>query len=592
MKIFSILTKFKWYIAIVAVAAGGLYYYFQVFTAEDTANATSFYVVETVERGEVTSGIQTTGNIIAAQKLDIDVYKQLSRIDVVNVQNGSHVEEGDVLFSFDKNDAYVDTQSAKVDVVEAELALQEEQTSATDPNTQIRTKENQIAGYEKTIADSPQDIEDAYRDFLNEDLEVVVHKDRSSALSDRTEPILSGRYVGDQEGSYVIEVYASGAESGYSYRVSGLESMTVSVIFDKAVNLGTRGLEITFPDDTKGNDKWIVYVPNNQIATYSETKSDYEEVVANLNKATTDAKVNLANAKQELEQLKRTDTSSYRDLNIEKAESTLAEARQRLSKNYDVVQDRDIVAPFSGSVEGMENVVSGATPTGGAEDSINLGTLISDEFLTTFTLGATDVAKVTIGQKVKVTVTSFSDQPVFEAQITQVSSLPDASGVAQYEVQALLSYDKKTATIVLREGMLADIEIVEQEKGDALRVPTSAIKYEQGTPKVTVVDSLNEDQQMQADRMGIIRTNTDAPLVTYDIEVKLGITGQYFIEITEGLTEGQIIVSTSKTESSSESVVEQAGFGPPPNGGTGGGQPPSGVNRGTGAGGGSAPSSN
>ncbi len=573
MNLRTIFNKLKWYILITLVTGGGLYYYFSVYSSDDSTATSSFYVVKKVEKGEVTSGIQTTGEIIVAQKLDIDVYKQLSRIDVVNVQNGSHVEEGDVLFSFDKNDAYVDTQSAKVAVVEAELALQEEQTSATDPNTAIRTKENQIAGYKKTIADSPQDIEDAYKEFLNEDLEVVVHQDRSPALSDRTEPILSGRYVGNQEGSYTIEVYGSGAESGYSYRVSGLESMIDSVIFDKAMNVGTRGLKITFPDDTKGNDKWTVYVPNNQIATYSETKADYEETVANLNKTVADAKVNLANAEQELEQLKRTDTSSYRDLNIEKAESTLAEARQRLSKNYDVVQDRDIVAPFSGSVEGMENVVAGATPTGGTEDSINLGTLISDEFLTTFTLGATDVAKVTIGQKVKVTVTSFSDQPVFEAQVTQISSLPDASGVAQYKVQALLDYDKKTATIVLREGMLADIEIVEQEKDDALRVPTSAVKYEQGTGKVTVVDSLTEEQQTQADRMGIVRTDTGAPLVTYDVEVKLGITGQYFVEITEGLTEGQIIVSTSKTESSSESVVEQAGFGPP----DGGGQRPSGA---------------
>lgn len=572
MKIISILTKFKWYIAIVALTAGGLYYYFQIYKAVDTAAAASFYVVATVERGEVTSGIQTTGNIIAAQKLDIDVYKQLSRIDVVNVQNGNHVEEGDVLFSFDKNDAYVDTQSAKVAVLEAELALEEEQAIATDPNAQIRTKENQIAGYKKTIADTPQDIKDAYRNFLNEDLEVDVHKDRYSALSDRTEPVLSGRYVGTEEGSYVIEVYSSSADSGYSYRVSGLESMTESVIFGKAVDLGTFGLKITFPNDTKGNDKWIVYVPNNQIATYRETKREYEEIVTNLNKTADDARVSLANAEQELEQLKRTDTSTYRDLNIEKAESTLAEAEQRLSKNYDVVQDRDIIAPFSGSVEGMENVVAGATPTGGSEDSINLGTLISDEFLTTFTLGATDVSKIEVGQKVKVTVTSFSDQPVFEAAITQISSLPDESGVAQYEVQALLSYDRKTADIMLREGMLADIEIVEEENENALRIPTSAITYEQGVPKVMVVDDLTEEQRIQVDRIGIVRTE-GVSLTTYNVEVKLGITGQYYIEILEGLEEGDIIVSTSLSESGNdESVVQQAGFGPP----SGGGKPPSG----------------
>lgn len=587
MKIIPILTKFKWYIVIVTLAIGGLYYYFQVFNVEDAASTTSFYVVETVARGEVTSGIQTSGNIVAAQKLDIDVYKQLSRIDVVNVQNGSHVEEGDVLFSFDKNDAYVDTQSAKVAVVEAELALQEEQTNVTDPNTQIRSKENQIAGYKKTIADSPQDIEDAYKNFLNEDLEVVAHQDRPSSFGGRTEPILSGRYVGDQEGFYVIELYESGAESGYSYRVSGIESMTDSVVFGKATNLGTRGLKIVFSNETKANDKWIVYIPNIKIATYSETKADYEEIVANLNKTIDDANVNLANAEQELKQLKRTDTSSYRDLSVEKAQSALAEAKQRLSKNYDVVQDRDIVAPFSGSVEGMENVVSGATPTGGTEDSINLGTLISDEFLTTFTLGATDVSKIEIGQKVKVTVTSFSDQPVFDAKITQISSLPDESGVAQYEVQALLNYDRKSADILLREGMLADIEIVEEENANTLRVPTGAVTYQQGVPKVSIIDSLTEEQQIQADSIGIVRTDS-SPLVTYDTEVKLGITGQYYVEILEGLKEGDIIVSTSLSESGGdESVVQQASFGPP----NGGGQRSSGANS-TSEKGGAAPPAN
>ena len=69
--------------------------------------------------------------------------------------------------------------------------------------------------------------------------------------------------------------------------------MTESVIFNKAVNLGTRGLKITFPNDTKSNDKWIVYVPNTEIATYTETKADYEKEVANLEKTIVDTEVNL-----------------------------------------------------------------------------------------------------------------------------------------------------------------------------------------------------------------------------------------------------------------------------------------------------------
>lgn len=559
MKFIHVFLRLKWYILVTAFLAGGLFYYFNVYKTDDAQAASSFYVVDTVAYGEVTSGIETTGDIIAAQKLDIDVYKRTSRIDVVNVQNGSHVEADQVLISFDKSDAYVDTESARVAVAEAELALQEEREDVADPNTQILAKRNQIAGYEKTIADAKQDMKDAYRDFLNEDLEVAAHPDKENSLADRTTPTLGGRYVSDEEGVYVVSVYSSGAASGFSYSVTGLEGGVYPVILGKADDLGTRGLTITFPNNTRNGDKWIVHVPNTEIATYTETKADYEDTIANLEKTIRDAEVSLASAQLELKDLLQTDTTMYRDLDVEKAQTELAAARQRLTQNYDVVQERDIVAPFAGTVEGMENVVVGATPTGGSEDSINLGTLISDEFLTTFTLGAADVAKVEVGQKVKVTVTSFSEQPVFDAYITQISSLPESSGVAQYEVQALLDYSRETASIVLREGMLADIEVVEKEADNTLRVPTSAITYEQGQPKVTVIDELTEKQQMQVERMGIVRTD-GVPLVTYTADVELGIVGQYYVEIKSGVNEGDLIVASSLTTESAQSVVGQAGL--------------------------------
>jgi multidrug efflux pump subunit AcrA (membrane-fusion protein) len=559
-KIIDKIAKFKWLIIVAVVLLGGIIFYFT--TRSDATEVAAFYVVDTVKRGEVTSGIETTGEIIAEQKLDIDVYKQLSRIDVVNVSNGSHVEAGDVLVSFDKSDVYVDTQSSRAAVIEAELALESEQENASDPSTQIRTTENQIAVYKKSI-------EDAYIDFLNENLETEPNLKQKDRLSDSTQPSLSGRYVGQAEGEYVIELYASNASSGYSYKVSGLEVDTASVVFGTALDIGTRGLLITFPsameDTIRSGDSWSISVPNIHTAMYAESKKNYEEEVEGL-------KVSLANALQELEDLQRTDGSAYRNLDVEKAKASLAEARQRLSENYDIVQERDIVAPFSGTVEAMENVVAGATPTGGVEDTINLGTLISDEFLTTFSLGAADVAKVAVGQKVKVTATSFTERPVFEATITQISSLPASEGVAQYEVQALLDYDRTTAKIVLREGMLADIEVVEEERPDALRVPTSAIKYDQGTPKVTVVDQLTEEQKEQVSRMGIVRTE-GATVSSYEKEVQLGIVGQYYVEVVGGLSEGDIIVTSSMTNGTSAVPQVQAGFGArPPGAGQGGGQ--------------------
>lgn len=555
--IYKKIIKFKWFVLVTLLVVGGVSLYFGL--KSDTASTASFYVVDAVERGEVTSGIQTTGDIIAEQKLDIDVYKQLSRIDKVNVVNGSHVKAGDVLVSFDKSDANVDIQSSRVSVLEAELALETEQENADDPNTQMRTLENQIEGYEKGI-------EGAYLDFLNANLEVTARAE--SGEENKTPPTLSGRYTKD-ENEYEIEIelpdyndrYRTESDLIYEVFDNSGKIYEHELIYGLATPLADTGLKITFTTamSPEESDEWHIKVPNTDVGSYAESKADYEEKVQ-------DFEVQIANAKQDLEDLKQTDSGAYRDLTVEKAQASLAEARQRLSENYDIVQERDIVAPFAGTVEGMENVVAGATPTGGAEDTINLGTLISDEFLTTFALGAADVSKVTVGQKVKVTVTSFSEQPVFEATITQISSLPASEGVAQYEVQALLDYDRTTAELVLREGMLADIEVVEEEKPDALRVPASAIKYDQGVPKVTVVDKLTEEQQEQATRMGIVRTE-GTTVSTYDVEVQLGIVGQYYVEIVSGLSEGDIIVTSSLTESGSDSEEETGGFGPPPGGG-------------------------
>jgi multidrug efflux pump subunit AcrA (membrane-fusion protein) len=571
--LWSLARRFRYHLAAVFLMAGALSYYTLIYQATDSTNAT-FYAVTTVETGTVSSGIETTGTIMAAEKLDLDVYKQLSRIDVVNVANGGHVESGSVIVSFDKSDAYVSSASANVAVTEAALNLQTERDNATDPSTTIRTLENQIAGYKKTIADTAADLTDAYRDFLNTNLEVTPALDQADRLADETTPTLSGRYVNNSEGTYTIRLYSSSASSGYSYSVSGLENQTAPVIFGKAVALGTRGLMITFPSDIRHGDTWVVRVPNNTIATYSEARADYEAAVATIKKNSTDAAVALANATQDLADATATDSSNYRNLSVAKAASSLSEAQQRLAEAYDVVQERDIIAPFAGTIEGMENVVVGATPTGGESDAINLGTLISDDFLVTFTLSAADAAKVTVGQKVNVAVTSFTNQPAYTATVTHVSSLPEESGVAQYEVLAHLDYNHATATEKLREGMIADIEVVQEEKSDVLRIPTTAVTYEGRTATVTVIDSLTDEQVTEVERMGIIRTQTD-PLVTYTKEITVGITGAYYTEVTSGLSAGEYIVSTTLATASNSSVVEQSGPGPGRNNSGDAPQPPS-----------------
>ena len=205
--------------------------------------------------------------------------------------------------------------------------------------------------------------------------------------------------------------------------------------------------------------------------------------------------------------------------------------------------------------------VVGATPTGDTNDTISLGTLISDAFLVNFSLSAVDVAKVAVGQTVLVNITSAPTQAPLEAHITEISSLPESESVAQYKVQALIATTSSSA-IKLREGLLADIEVVEKEVTDVIRVPLSALSYENGQPTVMLVSDLTVEQEAELAKLGVVKS-TNGTFPSYSVPVEVGITGAFYVEVKSGLTVGQrIIVTNTETDTS---VIEQDSFGPPRN---------------------------
>ena len=560
MKFNKVLKNHKKKIVFLIVVLGLGYFYTQ---RDTTVAPTSLaVVVERVERGGVTSGIETTGEIVAAQKLDLNVYKQTTRIEEVNVLNGGKVEAGDVILAFDTSDAFVRVESSRVSVVEAELTLENERIDLADPNTTLRTLQNDIVELEARIAQAEVDKRRAYRAYLNADLEALPG---NTSTEDSVRPIVSGLYTGEEAGEYRVSVFRSGAESDYSYRVSGLGVGTKEILFGLPTDISNRGLEITFAPTVSANETWIIAVPNIYAPEYVENRENYEEAITDLNLLINQSEVSIANNLQEIENLLQTDNTEFRDLDVARAQAALAEAREQLSQNFDVVQEQRIVAPFAGTVEGMENVVVGASPTRDTNDPISLGTLISDDFLVTFSLSAVDVAKVEVGQLVLADITSFPQAPTLQASITEISSLPNSDGVAQYEVQALISLPEDLP-ITLREGLLADIEIVEEVATDVLRVPSAAINYINRQAQVRVIDDVTEAQQQTIDTLSIIKNTSGQPL-GYLVDVEVGVTGTFYTQITGGVTEGQYLLIGDASEEQA-SLLETGSGGRP-----GGGRP-------------------
>jgi hypothetical protein len=305
-----------------------------------------------------------------------------------------------------------------------------------------------------------------------------------------------------------------------------------------------------------------VAVPNTYAPEYVANREVYEEAISDLDLLITESRVAIANKEQEIEDLSQTDNVQFRDLGVARAQAELAQAREQLSQNFDVVQEQNIVAPFSGTIEGMENVVVGASPTRDTNDPITLGTLISDDFLATFSLSAVDIAKVEMGQLVLVNVTSFPEAPTLEAMIIEISSLPNSDGVAQYEVQALIIMPDDLP-ITLREGLLADIEIVEDVANDVLRIPSAAISYENRQAQVRVLTDLTPDQKKTIDTLSIVRKMSDEQ-VGFMVDIELGVTGAFYSEVKSGLTQGQYLI-VGDTDSTESALSERGPRGRPDN---------------------------
>ncbi|KKS29304.1 MAG: Secretion protein HlyD [Parcubacteria group bacterium GW2011_GWA2_43_11] len=526
-----------------------------------TPTTTAALVAHQVTTGTVTSGIQTTGKIVAADILDLNVYKLTNRIDEVRVINGAHVEKGQLLFSFDQSDVSVDIVESEIGIREAELLLAVQQGAAKDQNTTITTLMNDIEVLEKKLAQYPTDKVETLRTFLNSNLEAIPTDVRYNAQISRVAPVIGGLYTHTEQGEYSVRLYASGEASGYSYELKGIESGVYPVYLGVETKLGTRGLTITFPASSTTRDEWIIAVPNKYASEYVVNVEDYKNAIIDIDKNIDTDTVTLANKKIQLEQERRGDTVPQRALDVESASLAIEKAQVNLQKGIDTLTERRIVAPFSGTIEGMENVVVGATPTKDSNDSINFGSLISDDFMTTFSLSANDVTKVTLGQKVLVTLSSVPGSSPLEAEVVEISSLPDSSTVAQYEVLARIAEDD-VATYDLRDGMLADIEIVQEEKLDVLRVPVSAVQYSEGKANVTILEGLSGDQHIQVEQMGILRTEGSTH-TSYSRPIELGLRGQYYVEVLSGLEAGELLEVTSTNGVTEGSVVETQGFGPP-----------------------------
>ena len=180
-------------------------------------------------------------------------------VESVNVSVGDKVYRGETLATLDAGVALGALDQAKGAL---ELA-QAQYGSLTIGYTNAKTQQDIL-------------VENAYRTLLSSGLQAL------PSVNDEThDPMISGTYTCDKEGSYQVAVYPSGTPSGYSFNVTGLETAnSLDVTYGTPQAFGNCGLQITFVQGFIPSTKWTVTIPNTQSSSYQANKNAYDLAVS------------------------------------------------------------------------------------------------------------------------------------------------------------------------------------------------------------------------------------------------------------------------------------------------------------------------
>jgi HlyD family secretion protein len=134
-----------------------------------------------------------------------------------------------------------------------------------------------------------------------------------------------------------------------------------------------------------------------------------------------------------------------------------------------------------------------------------------------------DIGLVRAGQPVTFAVDAYTDK-TFTGTVTQVRKAPHTQeNVVTYTVVAMAT----NADLLLLPGMTAKVEIIAQERPEALQVPTAALRYR---PRGLAHPS--------GTHLWVVDGNEIRP-----VPVQVGITGKGLTELVGGdIVEGQQVV--------------------------------------------------
>ena len=418
-------------------------------------NKVPTWTTDTVSQGTVRNIISVSGAVDAVGSADL-AFPVQGILESLSVKEGDQVTKGQLLATLVHSDLKAEYQDAQASLRIAEANRDELMNGISAEARDVSKTTAEITKQELTRVTNEQNdrVKNAYRTLLSSDLEARPKKNDNND----TPPILSGTYT-CAEGVYTFDTYSSGARSGYSYKLSGLETGTYTAYTESPAPLGTCGLQIQFVDGVGyGKSSWIIEIPNTQSDSYVTNQNAYKLAVTQRDNAIHEAEQKLTLA----EQNNILDNATPRAEALEREKGKVEQAQARLSVIEAQMQDHMLSAPFDGTITNIDPVPGEALTTA------PVVTMVShDAFALTALIPEIDVTKVMIGQKAEVVFDARQGETL-PATVIFISPLAkEVDGVSYFE--AKLTLDQNVDW--LRSGLNADVDIIVESHENVTRIP-------------------------------------------------------------------------------------------------------------------------
>jgi len=481
--------------------------------------STPVYTFIEAKKQTLTQEVSVTGHVKPERdaNLALDVS---GKVSWVGAQVGSRVSAGQTLVQLFNGDI-----EARLD--EAKAALNNQQIKLEEIKKGTRAEEIQV--YETRVSNATTALSDAQNN-LRDSIQQSFTKSDDAIRSKADQFFSNPRSASPQLNLTTSDSYLkTELESNRLSIESMLIAWNTSLLTDKEnINLAKSNVSQVNAFLDKLSLAINSLIPNSGLTqtTIDGYKANVFSARTNVNSATSGlssaesilktAQSNLDLAQRELS-LKRAGATTDQ---IASQEALVAQAQANVN-NYKAQLSKTILSsPMSGVVTQQDAKVGEIIQAGKTIVSV----ISLNKFKMETDIPEADIAKISLGDTAKVTLDAYGDEIIFEAKVVKIDPAEKIiEGVATYKTT--LEFKEEDSRVL--SGMTANIDIISEQKNDVIAIPQRAVTDTNGAKTVRILTEGNVEIRI----------------------VKTGLRGSDGnIEISEGLREGEKVITSTNTE--------------------------------------------